>query len=74
MPNFNVNRMVLPYVSIIPHDISPEGLYKLAEKVNCELNEYSQMKRPASREKYKMFKGKTAHGDRKFHFIEEEVA
>ena len=68
---FDVNRMVYVYVNIVPHDISPEELYKVVDKLNRELNEASQQKRPETIEKYKLFNGKAAHGDRKYHFIKK---
>ncbi len=67
--SFNVSRMVLAKVNIKPHDISPEDLYRLAESLNRELNEAAQKRRPAAAEKYKLFKGKSSEGDRKYHFV-----
>jgi len=71
MKSFRVNRMVYVYVNIIPHDITPEELYQVVDNLNRELNEAAQRRRPETREKYKLFKGKTAEGDRKYHFVEE---
>lgn len=71
MKSFSVNRLVYVYVNIIPHDITPEELYKLVDNLNRELNEAAQRRRPETMEKYKLFKGKTADGDRKYHFVEE---
>jgi len=71
LPNFNLGRMVFTVPSIKPADISPDDLYDYVEKVNRELNEMAQRKRPeAAREKLRMFKdkNKTASDDRKFHF------
>lgn len=70
-PGFNVNRMTLAKVNIIPHDISMEDLYNLVDSTCRELNETAQAKRPAQAiEKARLFKDKrkTADGDRKFHF------
>jgi anaerobic magnesium-protoporphyrin IX monomethyl ester cyclase len=66
--NFNVNRMVLSCVNIIPHDISEKELYETVDNLNRELNIAAQHKRPETIEKYKLFKGKSASGDRKYHF------
>lgn len=71
LDSFNINRIVFVNVSINPHDISPEEIYKTIDKLNRELNEAAQKRRPEAREKYKLFKGKKAHGDRKYHYIEE---
>src|SRR3989338_5925267 len=71
MKSFRVNRMVYVYVNIIPHDITPEELYQVVDNLNRELNEAAKRRRPETREKYKLFKGKTAEGDRKYHFVEE---
>lgn len=75
MPNFNVNRLVYVNVNIIPHDTTPERLKEQAENLNKELNEAAQMKRPETREKYRRFmeSGKTANGDRKYHFDRHEI-
>jgi len=69
--SFDINRMVLSRVNIKPFDISPEELYNIADNLNRELNEKAQTKRPETIEKYKLFKGKTAEGDRKYHFIKD---
>ena len=68
--DFNISRMVLDEVSIQPYDIEPEELKEIAENLNRSLNEKAQMKRPETLEKYLRFhkQGKTAEGDRKFHF------
>lgn len=66
--SFNVNRMVLSKVNIKPFDISESELYRLVDTLNRELNENAQFKRPETIEKYKLFKDKTAMGDRKYHF------
>ena len=56
--------------NIIPADISPEKLKEMAENLNRELNELGQNKRQATVDKYKSFNksGKSADGDRKYHF------
>lgn len=69
MENFKPDRILYSQVSIKPYDISPEGLYKLVENLNCELNEAAQNKRPENVEKYKLFKGKISEDDRKYHHI-----
>lgn len=69
--SFDINRMVLARVNIKPYDISIEELYELTDRLNRELNEMGQMKRPATTEKYRLFKGKSSGGDRKFHFIDK---
>jgi anaerobic magnesium-protoporphyrin IX monomethyl ester cyclase len=69
LSSFNLNRMVLAVVNIKPYDISSEDLYNLVDKLNRELNEKA-MSRPGVMEKYKLFEGKTAEGDRKYHFKE----
>ena len=68
--DFNISRMVLDEVSIQPYDIEPEELKEIAENLNRSLNEKALMKRPETLEKYLRFhkQGKTAEGDRKFHF------
>jgi anaerobic magnesium-protoporphyrin IX monomethyl ester cyclase len=74
LPNFNVSRVVFTVPSIKPHDISPDDLYDYIEKVNKELNEKAQRKRPeAAKNKLKMFKdkNKSSSGDRKFQFAPE---
>ena len=74
LPNFNLGRLVFTVPSIKPADISPDDLYNYVEKVNKELNEMAQRKRPeAAKKKLKMFndKNKTASGDRKFQFAPE---
>jgi phosphonoacetaldehyde methylase len=70
--NFNLHRMTLNAVNIKPFDVSAEELKNIAESLNRELNEAAQGKRPATAAKYKKFRedGKTADGDRKFHFRE----
>lgn len=69
--SFDPNKMVLAKVNIKPHDIPPEKLYEIVDKLNRELNETAQKRRPEkSTEYYRLFKGKTANGDRKFHFID----
>jgi radical SAM superfamily enzyme YgiQ (UPF0313 family) len=70
MPHFKVTRMTYVNVNIIPADISPESLKELADNLNIELNKIGQTRRQATRDKYKSFKhsGKTADGDRKYHF------
>lgn len=69
MENFDLNRVLFSQVSIKPDDISPEDLFRVAENLNRELNASAQKKRPGSAEKYKLFLGKDAHGDRKYHHI-----
>ena len=68
--DFNISRMVLDEVNIKPYDIEPEELKEIAENLNRTLNEKALMKRPETLEKYIRFakQGKTAGGDRKFHF------
>lgn len=73
MDAFDVNRMLYVYVNIKPHDISPEDLYNLVDRFNRELNESAQIKRPETIEKYKLFKGKSGSGDRKYHFAENKL-
>ena len=72
--SFNVNRMVLSRVNIKPYDISEDELYRLVDTLNRELNEAAQFKRPETIEKYKLFKDKTAGGDRKYHFKSNDSA
>lgn len=69
--SFKMNRMVYVYVNIVPYDITTDELYKIVDNLNRELNEAAQSKRPGTREKYTLFKGKTAGGDRKYHFTEQ---
>ena len=64
--SFNPNRVLYGQVSIKPHDISPVELSNFVEKLNHRLNETALKKRPGSIEKYKLFRGKTAHSDRKY--------
>ena len=74
LPGFNLGRTVFTVPSTKPADITAEELYDFVEKVNKELNEKAQMKRPeAAKAKLKMFKdkNKTASGDRKFQFASE---
>ena len=75
MPHFKVTRMTYVNVNIIPHDISPEDLKKEAEDLNRLLNETGQARRKATQDKYKAFRdsGKSASGDRKYHFSAEAV-
>lgn len=70
IPGYKINRMVFVNVSIIPEDISPEELKNTADKLNEELNVAAQKRSPETREKYKRFQlsGKSADGDRKYHF------
>ena len=67
---YNVSRMTLDQVNIKPSDISPKELKDTVENLNRSLNEKAMMKRPETLEKYLRFhkQGKTAEGDRKFHF------
>lgn len=74
VPGFNLGRLVFTRPSILPTDITSDELYELIERLNRELNEEAQRKRPeAAKAKMKMFrdKNKTASGDRKFHFAPE---
>lgn len=71
MESYDVNRMVYVNVNIVPDDISIDNLYKTVERLNRKLNETAQAKRPGTRKKYELFKGKKSHGDRKYHFIEQ---
>lgn len=75
MPHFKVTRMTYVNVNIIPHDISPEDLKKEAEDLNRLLNETGQSRRKGTREKYEAFlkSGKSAQGDRKYHFAVDEI-
>jgi radical SAM superfamily enzyme YgiQ (UPF0313 family) len=68
METFNVDRIVYVNVNIKPYDISPEDLYSTVDALNRELNEAAQKRNPAAREKYKLFEGKNAQGDRKYYF------
>jgi radical SAM superfamily enzyme YgiQ (UPF0313 family) len=71
MPSFKVNRMTYVEVNIKPHDISPEALKREAEELNRRLNERGQLRDSKTQEKYKTFanSGKSANGDRKYHFM-----
>lgn len=74
VPGFNLGRLVFTRPSILPADITSDELYELIERLNRELNEEAQRKRPeAAKAKMKMFreKNKTSSGDRKFHFAPE---
>lgn len=74
VPGFNLGRLVFTRPSIVPADISPDELYEYVERLNRELNENAQRRRPeAARAKLQMFKEKkkTASNDRKFHFAPE---
>ena len=75
MPSFLVTRMTYVNVNIKPHDISPDDLKTLAENLNQELNKIGQSRRKETAEKYKSFalKGKSADGDRKYHFDIESL-
>ena len=68
--DYNISRMTLDQVNIKPHDISKKELSEIVENLNRELNEKALYKRPQTLEKYLRFhkQGKTAEGDRKFHF------
>ena len=66
MDTFNVNRLVYSQVSIRPQDISPEELLHTVVSLNRELNLAAKAKRPETMQKYELFEGKTAHGDRKY--------
>ncbi|MGB2601586.1 MAG: cobalamin-dependent protein [Candidatus Omnitrophota bacterium] len=72
MDSFNPNRVLYGQVSIKPHDILPEDLYSFVEKLNRQLNEAAREKRPESAKKYKLFKGKTADGDRKYLIVDKK--
>ncbi len=72
MDSFQINRILYSQVSIKPSDISPEKIQELVENLNCELNEVAQGKRDANIEKYKLFKGKSTDGDRKYHHVPPE--
>lgn len=69
LDSFRPDRILYSQTSIRPHDISPDDLHKLVDDLNRELNERAQKKRPETIEKYKLFRGKTAHGDRKYHHV-----
>lgn len=74
MPHFRVNRMTYVEVNIKPHDIAPEDLKKEAEELNRVLNERGQERDFKTQEKYEIFSksGKSANGDRKYHFMRVE--
>jgi len=66
MSNFNLNRVLYSEVSITPKDISPFDLKTLVADFNKELNYKAMNKRSGAKDKYKLFKGKSTHGDRKY--------
>ncbi len=74
MPHFKVNRMTYVEVNIKPHDILPEALKAEAEELNRCLNERGQLRDLKTQEKYNIFarSGKSANGDRKYHFMKLE--
>tara|TARA_Y100000310_G_scaffold344957_1_gene460774 strand:- start:2120 stop:3712 length:1593 start_codon:yes stop_codon:yes gene_type:complete len=71
MDKFDENRIVYARVNIKPHDISPKELHFRSDKLNRDLNETGQKRNVKAQEKYSFFKGKDAHGDRKYHFIKD---
>jgi len=73
LDTFNINRVLYNEVSIRPADISPVELKKFVKNLNRELNAIAAKRSPASKEKYKLFAGKTAHGDRKYQFSEKKI-
>lgn len=66
MDTFNVNRVLYSQVSIRPEDITAEELLETVVALNRELNLAAKARRPDAKKKYELFKGKTAHGDRKY--------
>ena len=64
--NFDHDRGLPGLVSIKPDDIGEQELLDLVEKVNRDLNIKASNMRKIAKEKYSLFKGKTAVGDRKF--------
>lgn len=66
MPNFKLDRVLYNEVSIKPLDIEAEDLKKLVVEVNREVNIAAQKRSQAAADKYKLFSGKSASGDRKY--------
>ena len=73
--NFSHDAGLPGMVSIKPDDIETDELLEFVEKTNKRLNRRAAERRDNARDKYKLFKGKTAVGDRKFlnASAEEEV-
>lgn len=70
--SFDINRVLYGQVNIVPYDISIDELQKFVENLNLEINRAAAERNPASRGKYKLFKGRTACGDRKYQHSDEE--
>ena len=58
MPNFKVDRLVYDVVNIVPHDISPDKLYKLVKSLNKELNSKAIASNPDLQNHYDLIKNK----------------
>jgi radical SAM superfamily enzyme YgiQ (UPF0313 family) len=66
LDTYELDRGLPTLVSIKPEGIAVDKLQKLVEKVNKELNQAAAIKRSGTKDKYKLFKNKTAYGDRKY--------
>jgi anaerobic magnesium-protoporphyrin IX monomethyl ester cyclase len=66
LDTYELDKGLPTLVSIKPEGIAADKLQELVEKVNRELNEITATKREGTRNKYKLFKNKSAHGDRKY--------
>ena len=71
--SFNANRILYGQVSIRPTDISVKELQEFVRDLNKELNTIGIEQNPVSKEKYKLFKGKTASGDRKYQYSDTDM-
>lgn len=72
LETFDVDRILYSEVSIKPLDISVEELRAFVKELNREINGIAAKRNPKSREKYKLFEHKNAHGDRKYQFSSEK--
>ena len=66
LDSYELDKGLPTLVSIKPEGITADKLQELVEKVNKELNQIAAMKREGTRDKYKLFKDKSAYGDRKY--------
>ncbi len=66
LDTYELDKGLPTLVSIKPEGIAVDKLQELVEKVNRELNQIAATKREGTRDKYKLFKNKSASGDRKY--------
>jgi hypothetical protein len=66
LDTYELDKGLPTLVSVKPRGITVDELQSLVETVNKELNQAAAQKRKETRDKYKLFKNKTAYSDRKY--------